>query len=108
MSLPRTPAALSEWITRVAASLAWRSAVDTDDAVIWTPIDRTSWSGVPETVPVPVTVIFPPAADAVSTTDPDPPGLAVPLAAAPDRPEPSKNEPMSSPAAATPIPIARG
>src|SRR5262245_33411730 len=53
-------------------------------------------------------VIFPPAADVVSTGDPGPLGLAGLVATAPDRCEPSKNDPISSPAAATPIPIARG
>ena len=50
---------LSERMTRLAASLAWRSAIDTEDALVCTPIDKMSWSGVPVTVPVPVTVILP-------------------------------------------------
>src|SRR5260221_7443407 len=69
----------------------------------------TGWSGVPDAVPVLVTVISPPVADEASTPAREPPPpLMVSVAAAPDRAEPSKNEPIRSAAVAAPIPIARG
>src|SRR5260370_36856587 len=52
-----TPPARSAAVTRLAASLALASADPTDDPLTWTPIARTSWSGVPVTSPAPVTVI---------------------------------------------------
>src|SRR5262245_21480271 len=114
MSAPRTPPAFSAWITRLAASLAWRSAIDTEDALVCTPIDRRSSSGVPVTVPVPVTVIFPPASEAVRATPrdpyPGPPVLALadwPVVVPGDVADPSKNAPASSAAAAAPIKIGR-
>src|SRR5579859_386390 len=118
MSDLRTPCDVSAAMTRLAAWLASMSAVDTDDALVCTPIERTSWFGVPVTVPVPVTVILPPAPDAVSTTGrdgdmvPAPPAVLVPELCPPALPradceEPMRNAPMSSAAVTIPIPIAR-
>src|SRR5215472_6836662 len=112
MSGRLTPPDRSALITRLAAWLASVSAVETDDALVWTPIDRTSWFGTPLTVPVPVTVIRPPAPDAVSKIGLDPRAALMP-ATCPWDPardgcaDPSRNAPMSSAAAAIPIPIAR-
>src|SRR5215469_7852780 len=112
MSARRTPPDRSALMTRLAAWLASVSAVETDDALVWTPIDRTSWFGTPLTVPVPVTVIRPPAPDAVSTIGSDAPAAPAPVTCLADPApagcaDPSMNAPMSSADAAIPVPIAR-
>src|SRR6266699_820042 len=107
MSAAATPPRLSAAITRLAAWLACRSAADTDPALTWTPMLRVSWSGVPVQVPVPVTVIFPPARDEASSLT----GAVLPdggrLAAEPDCAVPRRKEPIRSAAAATPAAGAR-
>ena len=44
-------------MTRFTALLALSSADETEVPLTWTPMDSTSWFGVPVTVPVPVTVM---------------------------------------------------
>ena len=69
MSGAATPLRRSTAATDRAAVLAWRSAVATEPALVCTPIASTSWFGVPDTVPVPVTVIRAGPDDAVSVAD---------------------------------------
>src|SRR5215472_954599 len=94
-----TPLRASTLVMARTASFAWRSAPATDDPLVCTPIDSTSWLGAPDTLPVPVTVMrapgWPGAAAAVSAVPPAD-GEALVWAA------PIVNAPMSSPAEARP------
>ena len=94
-----TPLWASTLLMDRTASFAWRSAPATDDPLVCTPIDSTSWLGTPDTFPVPVTVMrapgWPGAAAAVSAV-PAADGDALVWAA------PIVNAPMSSPAQTTP------
>src|SRR5215472_8220959 len=102
MSAACTPPDLSAAVTRLVAAFACASADETEDELTCTPMDSTSWLGVPLTVPVPVTVIFPLPVGWVSEATPAAPpadGLACAV--------PSRNEPTSSAAAPTPIAGAR-
>src|SRR5215467_12144271 len=91
MSEAATALLRSTAATDRAAALAWRSAVATEPALVCTPIDRDSWFGTPDTLPVPVTVM-----------------RATPAAgAAPPWPTPRANAAMGRPAEATPAAAAR-
>src|SRR5215468_11327695 len=94
-----TPLWVSTLVMARTASFAWRSAPATEDPLVCTPIDSTSWLGAPDTFPVPVTVMrapgWPGAAAAVSAAPPAD-GEALVWAA------PIVNAPMSSPAEARP------
>src|SRR5260370_42122556 len=105
MSRPATPRARRAAVTFRTVWLAWPSAELTEALLTDTPIDRSSWLGVPVTVPTPVTVIRAPGADAaVSVARAPLVGLA---AAAVPRLAPIANAPTSSAAEATPIAAAR-
>src|SRR5262252_63230 len=110
MSEAATPLLRSTAATDRAAALAWRSAVATEPALVCTPIDRDSWFGTPDTLPVPVTVMraVPVAAVRVLL-----PAVVLPAAslaeagAALPWPAPRANAAMSRPAEATPAAAAR-
>src|SRR6516162_7269777 len=105
MSEAATPLLRSTAATDRAAALAWRSAVATEPALVCTPIDRDSWFGTPDTLPLPVTVMrAAPAAGTAVVTAVLP---AASLAAAPPWPTPRANAAMSRPAEATPAAAAR-
>ena len=110
MSEVATPLRRSTAVTDRAAVLAWRSAVATEPALVCTPIDRDSWFGTPDTLPVPVTVMRAVPAAAVSVALPAAWLAAVSLAeagAALPWPAPRANAAMSRPAEATPAAAAR-
>src|SRR5215813_10014709 len=110
MSGAATPLWRSTAVIDRTAEFAWRSAAATEAPLVCTPIDSASWFGVPDTFPVPVTVIrVPPAAGAAAVAF----SAAVPVAppgaagAALPWPVPRVNAPMSRPADATPAATAR-
>src|SRR5690348_16185882 len=108
MSEAATPPRRSTAATDRAAALAWRSAVATDPALVCTPMDRESWFGTPDTLPVPVTVMraAPVAGTAVVSAALSVAALAAAGVALP-WPAPRANAAMSRPAAATPAATAR-
>src|SRR5215469_14898652 len=105
MSAEVTPWASRAAVTRLTPWLACCSADSTEGPLTWTPMDKTSWFGVPVTVPVPVTVIRAAPAVAVkldATCVPDTlraadEGDALPMLV------PSANAPITMTAAAAPI-----
>src|SRR5260370_35468396 len=105
MSRPATPRARRAAVTLRTVWLAWPSAELTEAPLTDTPIDSSSWLGVPVTVPTPVTVIRAPGADAaVSVACAPLGGLA---AAAGPRLAPLVNAPTRSAAETTPTPAGR-
>src|SRR6516164_4115181 len=108
MSEAATPLLRSTAATDRAAALAWRSAVATEPALVCTPIDRDSWFGTPDTLPLPVTVMrAAPAAGTAVVTAVLPAASLAAAGAAPPWPTPRANAAMSRPAEATPAAAAR-
>src|SRR5437764_13881247 len=108
MSDAATPLLRSTAATDRAAALAWRSAVATEPALVCTPIDRDSWFGTPDTLPVPVTVMRAvPAAGTAAVSAALPAASLADAGVALPCPPPTANAAMSRPAEATPAAAAR-
>src|SRR5689334_13097375 len=108
MSVAATPLRRSTAVTDRAAELAWRSAVATEPPLVCTPIDRDSWFGTPDTLPVPVTVTrAAPVAGTAAVSAGLPAASLAEAGAAVPWPAPRANAAMSRPAEVTPAATAR-
>src|SRR5215467_13767721 len=108
MSDVATPLLRSTAVTDRVAALAWRSAVATEPALVWTPIDRDNWFGTPDTLPVPVTVMRAVLAAGTAAVRAALPAASLAAAGVALRwPTPSVNAPMSRSVEATPTATAR-
>src|SRR5438034_7677672 len=108
MSERRTPVLASAAVTARTARLARCSAALTEESLVCTPIDSINWSGVPDTTPVPVTVILPPLAPlAPAACTARVRAGTVAAVTGPAWAAPAAKAPISSPAVATPAASAR-
>src|SRR5262249_12618955 len=107
MSAAATPLRHSTAVTERTAEFAWRSAAATEAPLVCTPIDSASWFGVPDTFPVPVTVIRVPSAAGAAAVAFSAAGRVAPPGAGRARAGPRVTAPMSRPADATPAATAR-